>query len=351
MGTACLLLFMSTRSTRSSWSKRLFQPYPPVTDGPVRMAAMAAGLVCLTLLLFRPGGMHEVPPFDLLYLSLGYGLVTFAICLTLNLVLPRLFPRFFQEETWVVWKELVYFSIVLGFISVGNFFFAQATFDHHESGLNGLWLSVVYTVIVGIVPITVSVFLRQIALLNQHLAAAQQMNQSLHQHHPHGTGSLVMAQPAISTGWEAEGNSSWPAEVAPAPALVYKSNEDGGAPAAPAAEAIPAQITIELEEAGKVSFDTASMLFFAAADNYVELFMMQNGQLKKQLYRGSLKNVEQNLAGLPFMFRCHRSYLVNMLNVQGIGGNSQGYRLKMGFELEVPVSRASSEELKKRLTA
>jgi DNA-binding LytR/AlgR family response regulator len=56
--------------------------------------------------------------------------------------------------------------------------------------------------------------------------------------------------------------------------------------------------------------------------------------------------VEESTRHLPFLFRCHRAYIVNLDRVTNIGGNAQGYRLSLSNNPEVvPVSRAKGVQL------
>jgi len=89
------------------------------------------------------------------------------------------------------------------------------------------------------------------------------------------------------------------------------------------------------------SFNPNDLLFAKADGNYVELTLSRNGRLTTELKRISLRQLESNLADYPFLFRCHRAYLVNMRQIENVSGNSQGYlvsfRLPAG---KIPVSRA-----------
>jgi DNA-binding LytR/AlgR family response regulator len=72
--------------------------------------------------------------------------------------------------------------------------------------------------------------------------------------------------------------------------------------------------------------------------------------LSKKLLRNSLKAVTESLVEHPQLFRCHKSYLVNLLNVVHVSGNAQGYKLHLlNTDFRVPVSRQHNEEIKKRL--
>jgi DNA-binding LytR/AlgR family response regulator len=83
----------------------------------------------------------------------------------------------------------------------------------------------------------------------------------------------------------------------------------------------------------------SSILFIEAADNYSTIYYADNGTVKKEILRNSLKGLSEQLKDLPIK-RCHRSYLVNIQNVKMVKKMSG----KVSLILEctsavVPVSR------------
>lgn len=89
------------------------------------------------------------------------------------------------------------------------------------------------------------------------------------------------------------------------------------------------------------SFKPAELLFAKADGNYIELAICSNGNLTTGLKRISLKQFEVQVAHYSFLFRCHRAYLVNLMQVKNVSGNSQGYLLSLDHAQErIPVSRA-----------
>jgi len=97
------------------------------------------------------------------------------------------------------------------------------------------------------------------------------------------------------------------------------------------------------------SLHLSDLLFVKAEGNYIEVTTLTNGQLKTELKRISLTQFESQLSAYPHFFRCHRAYLVNMLYVEKVAGNSQGYLLAFAATpLKVPVSRAQLESFNSR---
>jgi len=78
----------------------------------------------------------------------------------------------------------------------------------------------------------------------------------------------------------------------------------------------------------------------SAADNYVKIIYLEEGQLKNKLIRNTLKAIEAQLNIYPDFFRCHRTYIVNGKRVERLNKSYKGYFLKMKqYEEEIPVSQ------------
>ncbi len=98
------------------------------------------------------------------------------------------------------------------------------------------------------------------------------------------------------------------------------------------------------DENGKVkySFLHENLLFFEAADNYVSVYFLQEGKVQRRLLRNSLKNIEGQLSGYTFK-RCHRSFLINLRNLEFTQKDSKRLQLKMkGVGTFIPVSQKYS---------
>lgn len=88
-------------------------------------------------------------------------------------------------------------------------------------------------------------------------------------------------------------------------------------------------------------FKADDLLFAKADGNYVMIYILEDGFLKSELKRISLKQLEIQLVAYPYLLRCHRAYLLNVKRVVKLSGNSQGYLISFDrTEDKVPVSRA-----------
>ena len=88
-----------------------------------------------------------------------------------------------------------------------------------------------------------------------------------------------------------------------------------------------------------IVLSTANFLFAQSQDNYVELHYLNNGKTSKHLLRSTLNNLQKTLS-LSFINRCHRSFMVNLYQVQSIKGSLINLRLTLnGVDQSIPVSK------------
>ncbi|RYE17013.1 MAG: LytTR family transcriptional regulator [Sphingobacteriales bacterium] len=272
-----------------------------------RVSFAVALFVTLFLLVFEPFGLSTVPQHKTIIIA-GYGLVTLARMALVYELAPALFPGFFREESWVVWKSLVQLLASVFVITAGNllysawlgFFPLSADAFLHFTGI---------TLAVGVFPGAASFFVAHYIMLRKYLGQAQKLNRQVHLQ------QLTEKSPAPAMGLPA---------TAAKTTLAALYDEDN-------------RLALQLP--------VAELLCLAAADNYTEVFYLQKGELKKELIRNSLKNMELQLSHSPQLYRCHRSYVVNISRITQVSGNAQGYKLKLPVMKElIPVSRSRSVE-------
>ncbi len=89
------------------------------------------------------------------------------------------------------------------------------------------------------------------------------------------------------------------------------------------------------------------VFYLEAMQNYVSVCYQKDGQVKKELIRNTIKNIEIQVNESSLM-RCHRSFIVNSDLIEKVEGNAQGLRLSLR-DLEdeiIPVSRKYIPTLK-----
>lgn len=89
----------------------------------------------------------------------------------------------------------------------------------------------------------------------------------------------------------------------------------------------------------RLSLRPQDLLYFESADNYVIVYFRKNMQVGKELVRNSLKNLETDLVGYNCI-RCHRSFIVNLLNVSSIKKRGRAYEIEIeDISVKIPISR------------
>ncbi|MDD2528242.1 MAG: LytTR family DNA-binding domain-containing protein [Lentimicrobiaceae bacterium] len=89
-----------------------------------------------------------------------------------------------------------------------------------------------------------------------------------------------------------------------------------------------------------LSFYANDLLFATSDGNYVFFYLSRNNKVQKVPIRNSISNIEDQLKQIPFYFRCHRAFIVNLNKVQSKRGNALGYTLSLAnCDEKIPVSR------------
>ena len=89
-----------------------------------------------------------------------------------------------------------------------------------------------------------------------------------------------------------------------------------------------------------LKLDTNNLLFAKADGNYVELYLNEKAIISKVLKRITIKELESILEPYTNIIKTHRSYLVNLYQIERVIGNAQGYKLLLkNYDEKIPVSR------------
>lgn len=277
--------------------KIIYEPYP--FDDSLKKAvisAIAFGLfVFVFLRFFQPFGLGNWESESKTIILLGYGLVT-TFCLFSNfLIFKTLAPNWYSVKTWTVGKNIVYTLWMFFTIGLGNLLYSVFQ-NFIPFTLEGFWFYQALTLTVGVFPVIFSTLL----VYNRRLSAMQKtaagLNSSIHEHPD--SAKLIT---------------------------------------------IPSQNKSENTE-----LNSNNILAIKSIENYVEIYHESEQELKKEVIRNTLKNIESTFSELQSVKKCHRSYLVNLDKVEKFKGNAQGLTLSFEIEptLEVPVSRAFVKEIK-----
>jgi len=94
-----------------------------------------------------------------------------------------------------------------------------------------------------------------------------------------------------------------------------------------------------------LEFFPGQFIYAESDGNYIVFYLDIENQVKKKIIRNSISNIEQQLSEIPFCFRTHRAFIVNVKKIISLKGNTLGYKLKLsGIDAEIPVSRQKARD-------
>ena len=243
------------------------------------------------LYLFQPLDVSLMDDNEKLYVVLGLAAITF-LSLSLNLlILPSLFPAIFIKRVWTIKKEILWNLWILTTITVGYYIYYKllGIFTVDFKMVLGL-------IVIAIIPITGLIIVNRNRKLRSNLKLAERINKKL------------------------EENKSIDNKLVHFQSEYAKDN---------------------------LSIKVNLLVLIRAANNYIEVFWKEGEKIRNQMIRTSLKNAEELLEEYDFIFKCHRSFMVNTHYIDRIEGNVQGYKIHFEkIDFPVPVSKKFAYNLK-----
>ncbi len=256
----------------------------------ILMSVFFGLFVFLFLYIFKPFGISDFPE-TVLIKCLGYGLITLFIMLINSFLLPLVLPKLFDPNTFKVKNNIVISLWFLFSISVANWFYTSFLFP--SENVKDLITFVGITMSVGVFPMLLGSYYMERTLNSANQKIAQQANNQLETVHQKNTLSH------------------------------YKFQSEN--------------------KVDFVEVDIEKLICIKAEGNYCEFYTSQKGEIKKVLFRITLKLVEKKLENEEDIVRCHRSYLVNLRKVSKVSGTARNLSLHFdNMEFTIPVSRSNS---------
>jgi hypothetical protein len=96
-----------------------------------------------------------------------------------------------------------------------------------------------------------------------------------------------------------------------------------------------------------VTLQISNLLYIEAVGNYVKVNHLRDGQVRTDMLRATMKQMEGTSQGYPMIVRCHRAFLVNLGQVEQIVSHSGTTQLLIRHCHEsLPVSRSNMAQIK-----
>ncbi len=247
------------------------------------------------LIFFEPFDIDLASGRTKLFPLLFFGLITTVVLSVFLYLLPLTFPLLFKEDYWKVKHQIVYCSIILLVIATLNGLYTNYINSLSFSWQNYWWI-INRTFILGCFPFSILILVDSIRKERSNYKAAKIiLDIKGNKHIPH-----VGIQWSINTDLKNE----------------------------------------------SFTFNDKCFAFAEAHGNYIDFYFEDSDGIKFKTYRINLTAFEKQLSA-RYLFRCHRSYLVNLNKVTDITGNAQGLKLILNDKRYiVPVSRKYIPEVR-----
>ena len=96
-----------------------------------------------------------------------------------------------------------------------------------------------------------------------------------------------------------------------------------------------------------VTLQISNLLYIEAVGNYVKVSHLLNDQVRTDMLRATMKQMEETLQDYPMIVRCHRAFLVNLGQVEQFVSHSGSTQLLIKHCHEpLPVSRSNMSQVK-----
>ena len=101
-----------------------------------------------------------------------------------------------------------------------------------------------------------------------------------------------------------------------------------------------------------VTLDITQLLYVEAVGNYVKVYYLRDGQVRNDMLRATSKQIEDELQHYAMIVRCHRAFLVNLVQVDQIISKAGSMQLLIKHSHEsIPVSRSNMAQVKEAIKA
>jgi hypothetical protein len=262
----------------------LKRPYKETGNSKRTFLSIAAfGLfIFLFLYLFKPFGLYELKPSQQLFITMGFGLITFAVLIIFKFLIEPVVIG----ERWTFGKNILWDILIASGIGAANYLYMMSIFDY-PFRLIYLLYSVWTAILVGSIPVTVIYFIKYNQLYRNALKEADIPDENL--------------------TWEEEVRIT----------AGYPRNE--------------------------FTVNPKQIVYLCSNDNYVTIVTNKDNVRKRTTLRGTLKDAEAELCRNRRLMRCHKCYIVNLDYAEKTTGNNQNMKIRLSIpDIDIPVARSKA---------
>ena len=254
-----------------------------------------SGICALVFLyLVRPFGFANLPD----RLLLGFGIVSIAAALLYVFIAYLLYRRYFANKSWSVGLEIIHSLLFLLFVASAIMIYGGYVHIMELNAKNFL-LSLFYTTLIGIIPVSIRAIMLRNWRLKKELADSKAINDHLHNRQ-------LMTDEKI--------------------------------------------IEFSVSRNVQLKIMNQDLLYVESSENYITIVWNKDQTIKREMIRMTMKEAF-GLINDPLIVFCHRSYIVNLRKAGKIV--SQNGRASISLkdsDMQLPLSETYKAVVRQKLS-
>jgi len=285
------------------------RPFPVMEDWQMRwVVILFHGIfIAIFLVLFKP--FQDLFLTDSFFINVGFGLVVSAVLAFNHFLISNILP--FDLKNWTIGKSIAWTMYDVLAVIIAVFIYKNYWTDFAAFTWNDLWRISYSTLLLAIIPVMISTILLENWLLRRNLRRASQLQKTVQK-------TVQVQQPAVITQQTNPPTTDL--------LTLYADNKNEWFKIRP-----------------------KDLILLESSDNYVCIYYLDKEKVQKKLLRSTLTKLQDQI-DLPAIFRCHRSFMVNLHQIKQVNGNSRGLQLDLlDLDQTIPVSRKYVKEIQAKL--
>lgn len=253
--------------------------------------------IFIILSVFKPFNIN-IPDTNMTLIRLLVSLISVISLFTFFFIVTRLFPTFFNENTWTVYKHFLTILSVILLTSIFRWLMINFFSNSEENSITLLQI-IKYSFSFSFFPVLFYIYLDEKYHFNKYKKGSEEI--------------LQVKKNIIVNN---------PKKIVDRKISIYASNNKDN-----------------------LTFKVSDLAYVTSESNYACFFIKNEDKVKEYILRIPLKTVESNLKDFNQIFRCHKSYLVNTSYIDEISGNARGYYFRLkNVKISIPISRKHTKK-------
>ncbi len=112
----------------------------------------------------------------------------------------------------------------------------------------------------------------------------------------------------------------------------------------------PSKMELSGATSESVTLPVRDLLYVESVGNYVKICYLREGKVRSDMLRATSAQTQESLKAYPMVVRCHRTFLVNLVQVERFVPNDGNMQLVLrNCDVRIPVSRSHAAEVRENL--